>query len=94
MSNANYYWMRKVFHRTPMFGKILQVLRSIGYCLRIMGGALFLLVTFGPMILAPVYVLYLAILDPWFLLNPQFWLFMIFSIFFAVVAVATLAGRA
>jgi hypothetical protein len=94
ISNADYYWMGKAFRRTPMFGKILLVLRSIGHGLRLIGGALFLLVTVGPIILAPFYLLYLVFIDPWFLLNPAFLVAMLFSVPLAVVAVAVLVGRA
>ena len=94
LSNADYYKMGKAFRYTPMFGKVLLVLRSTGHGVRLIGGALFLLIALGPTILAPFYWLYLVVLDPWFLVNPAFWLLMIISIPPAVIFVAVLSGRA
>src|SRR5665213_2259585 len=77
----------------PHFRKILRVLCSIGHGLRLIGGALLLLVTIGPMILAPFYWLYLVAINPWFLLNPMIWLIMIFSIIGSLFAVFAVLGR-
>ena len=73
----------------PHFRKVLQVLCSIGHGLRLIGGALILLVTLGPMVLAPFYWLYFAAINPLVLLNPVIWVIMIFSIITALIAVVT-----
>ena len=77
----------------PHFRKVLQVLCSIGYGLRLIGGALILLVTLGAMVLAPFYWRYFVVINPWSLLNPIFWVIMIISIFTAIIAVLTVLGR-
>lgn len=73
---------------------ILRGAKRIGYALRLVGGALFLLFTIGPVIVAPFFWLYMMFSEPWLLLNPFFWIVTVFSAAIAAIAVFALMGRA